>query len=160
MNHRALTGFTIATVAVLAAAAIYAILALSSVEFSDAAVAAPPTPNARSVELQQQLSALAAKTLGPGHAVVSADVRLNPNRTHTAPVSYGLTPTPLAVVRPRTVGPIARIRVSVLVSATVSPATLSKLRTTLAAAAGIQKSRGDELSVSRVPLCFQGATGC
>jgi hypothetical protein len=160
MNQRALTGFSIATVAVLAAAAVYAILALSSAAFSSAATPPPPVPNARSLELQQRLSRLAAKTLGPGHAVVSADVELNLARTHTAPVSYGLSATPLAIVRPRATGPVARIRVGVLVSATVTAATLAKLRTTLAAAAGIEPSRGDELAITRIPLCFQGATGC
>ncbi len=107
--------------------------------------AQPPAVNAASAQLQSQLEGLLSGTLGPGRAVVAADVAVTDAHTVSTRTSYGRRGTAVAsqswnapgykgrsttygvsrrVITTRVVpGSVRSIHVAVLVSSTVPAAT-------------------------------------
>ena len=165
--------------AVLAAAAAAVAIVSDRVTLSRgpsaaAAPAGPPPVNAASARVQSELEGLLSNTLGPGRAVVAADVAVNAARSSSVTLSYGRRGTALAsrsgnatghtsrstafgVSRKVTTttavpGAVRSIHVAVLVASTVPAPTVKSLRGVLFAAAGLSKRRGDRLSIAVVPF--------
>jgi hypothetical protein len=179
---------------VVVAGAVVAAIALARGGSGPVAVAQPPAVNQAGADLQQQLVDLLTTTLGPGRAVVSADVVLNGNRSQSARLAYSRRGTALTASTVKATGYRARsttwgrsqrlttttyapgavrsIHVAVLVSNTVPAATVRQLRRVLTTAAGLQRARGDGLSITpvafpkpaslstRLRACLHGASAC
>src|SRR4051794_4303376 len=126
--------------------------------------------------LQAQLNTLAASVLGPNRAVVSVTLTLDRRERHLSALSYGKRATTLQsslatasatgstrksafrayghneqlVTTTVTPGAVKRIQLAVIVDASVPARTVTALRRELAVAAGLQRGRGDRLSITRV----------
>jgi len=142
-----------------------------------AARSAPPIPaaDAASAPLQGQLNGLAADVLGPDRVVVTANVATNQNRSSSSALRYGKRGTTLqssidktsAVGDKRRVssaqwshdeklvntiyapGAVQRVELGVVVDASVPAKTVKALKRELSTAAGLQRKRGDRISVTQ-----------
>ncbi len=134
-------------------------------------------PSGATSGLQQQLDGLLASTVGPGKALVYVNQTFNRNQSASASLAYG-GGTPLARAsdsaswtggssasastawgRNETVtrsvaagGGVQRLTLSLVVDPSVPAGTASALARAVAAAAGLQRSRRDSLTVSRLPI--------
>jgi flagellar biosynthesis/type III secretory pathway M-ring protein FliF/YscJ len=128
-----------------------------------------------SAELQDQLNGLASTVVGPDRAVVTASVGLDQRGTRQRALSYGKRATTLqssvaatsaAGYRQRTAstvgghneklvtttgapGATTRVDLAVMVDARVPPKTVKALKRVLGTAAGLRRSRGDRISITR-----------
>src|SRR4051812_25241887 len=143
-----------------------------------AAIRAPRVPAATGPggTLQDQLNTLAASVLGPNRAVVSANLTLDRRERHRSTLSYGKSATKLRssidtasaagfkrrsastafghneqlVTTTIVPGAVKRIQLAVIVDAGVPAKTVTALRRELAAAAALQRARGDRLRITRI----------
>src|SRR4051812_38300534 len=82
--------------AIVGAAAVAIVLTLPRGGRGASAPAQPPAVNALSAQLQSDLENMLSNTLGPGRAVVAADVAVHPERSSSVTLSYGRRGTALA----------------------------------------------------------------
>jgi flagellar biosynthesis/type III secretory pathway M-ring protein FliF/YscJ len=165
---------TALTVGVVGAGLVSIALALPLPTVPSTAPTAPPATG-MSGTLQTQLNGLAASVLGPNRAIVSANVAVDPSHTRRRTLTYGKRATTLSSsvastsgtglrqrrassafghdeqVTTTTIAPgrVKRIELAVIVDAAVPSRTVTALQRELATAAGLQRSRGDRLSLTR-----------
>jgi flagellar biosynthesis/type III secretory pathway M-ring protein FliF/YscJ len=132
---------------------------------------------------QGRLQALIDTALGPGRGAVIVNAQLNADQVTRAQQAYARTGTPLAASTDRLTTPngsagssttdwgvgqtITQTRVApgatrrqdvaLVIDRTVPAATVTALRSTIATAAGINRARGDRLSVARVTMAARPA---
>jgi len=140
---------------------------------------APQLPAAldpAAASVKNSLDGMLRTVLGPGKAYVTVNATLARNRSSSTSLVYSKTGAPLAAQRSsssaggysasgsnvawgRTVtqtsvtyapGAVQKLRVALLVDASVPKATVAKVKAAVAAAAGLVRARGDTLSVAQV----------
>lgn len=164
-------------VAALLAAALLAAVPLAPTQAKATTVAPFAVPAAPGTE-QGRLQGLLDSTVGPGRAVVLVNATVNRNASTSAQLSYARKGTPAVSARSvltgsggtaRTVdaqalvgakvtatryasGGTLKQSVALVVDKRLPRASVTALKRTVGTAAGINRSRGDKLSVARVPF--------
>jgi flagellar M-ring protein FliF len=163
--------------AALLAAAVLAALPLAPAP-AKATTAAPfAVPAAPGTE-QARLQSLLDSTVGAGRAVVLVNATVNRNATSSAQLSYARTGTPVASASDRwsggagtrrvvdteravgakvtttrvASGATTRQNVALVVDRALPRASVGALRRAVGTAAGINRARGDRLTVARIPF--------
>jgi flagellar M-ring YscJ/FliF-like protein len=151
------------------------------------AAAPAPAVASAGTALQDQLNGALARTLGPHRAYVVANVITNRNRVRAQRLTYGPRGTALqsgyagasasgagwgfsrragsstwahnqrlttTVFAP---GAVRRIRLALVVDVKLPRRTVGRLRTMVASLAGLNRARGDRITVTRLPLAATAA---
>ncbi|WP_028065936.1 flagellar M-ring protein FliF C-terminal domain-containing protein [Solirubrobacter soli] len=176
-------------VGVVGAGLLSAVLALRTTRPTPTLTAPARAVDPTSSHLERNLNDLLTSVLGPGQAVVSADVTLNSDRTSATQLRYGHRGIALntagsrisaangaARMRRRSgsmtwahnerltttayaPGAVRRISLGVIVNARVPTATVRTLKRELGTAAGLRRSRGDTISVTRASFAQASTAG-